>query len=215
MNLEPLVVAVALARYSYNVSPGERAEKLYEHFEGDCAEPDELLRIMLTDKMFMSTELAPPTGAVFVNHALEVYADEAAKWVAINRAGSPHLFPQPFGIDEITKNIDQAAENVGKMLGRLGIRIKDAKPGEDVALVLRKESWENIFRVLKWCAPMELSVSESAYLEMEGEHWSLGNFWAAIQELQRQHGDGDDGEDQVSESESGVDGNGGSGSGSG
>ena len=78
MELEPLVVAVALARYSYNLSPGERAEKLYEHFEGNCAEPDELLRIMMTDKMFMTTELAPPTGAVFVNHALETYADEAA-----------------------------------------------------------------------------------------------------------------------------------------
>ena len=82
-----------------------------------------------------------------------------------------------------------------------------------MALVLRKESWANIFRVLKWCAPMELSVSESAYLEMEGEHWSLGNFWAAIQEMQRQFGDGEDGRDQVSESEGSVDGNGGSDSG--
>lgn len=196
MNLEPLVVAVALARYSYNVSPGERAEKLYEHFEGQCAEPDDLLRVMLTDKMFMTTELAPPTGAVFVNHALEKYADEAARHVAINRAGSPHLFPPPFGgIDDITKNIDKAAQNVAQLLNNLGFRVKDAKPGEDVALILKKESWQNIFRVLKWSAPMELSVSENAYLEMEGEHWSLGNFWAAIQELQRQfgEGDGDDG----------------------
>ena len=192
MELEPLVVAVALARYSYNVSPGERAELLYEHFEGNCAEPEELLRIMLTDKMFMTTELASPTAAVFVNHALERYADEAAKWVAINRAGSPNLFPQPFGVDAITKKIDEAAENVGEMLSKLGIKVRDAGPREDVALILRKESWENIFRVMKWCAPMELSISEEAYHVMEKEHWSLGSFWASIQELQRQFGDGDD-----------------------
>lgn len=207
MNLEPFVVAVALARYSYNVPPGHRAEALYEHFEGRCAEPDDLLRIMLTDKMFMTTELAPPTGAVFVNHALEKYGDEAAKWVAINRAGSPHLFPQPFGIDKITENIDKAAKNVATILNRLGIEVRDAAPGEEVALVLKKESWANIFRVLKWCAPMELSVSESAYLEMEGDHWSLGNFWAAIQELQRQYGDG---EDESQSGEGSVASNGGS-----
>ncbi len=207
MELEPLVVAVALARYSYNVSPGERAEKLYEHFEGQCAEPDDLLRVMLTDKMFMTTELAPPTGAVFVNHALERYADEAARHVQINRAGSPHLFPQQFGIDKITENIDKAAQNVAEMLEKLSINVRDAKPGEDVALILKKESWANIFRVLKWCAPMELSVSESAYLEMEGEHWSLGNFWAAIQELQRQYGegDGDDGSQSNVASDGGSD----------
>ncbi len=58
---------------------------------------------------------------------------------------------------------------------------------ERVSVKLKRESWENIFRVLEWCAPMELSSSEErSYLKVTGEHWSLGNFWAAIHEAQRQ-----------------------------
>lgn len=57
---------------------------------------------------------------------------------------------------------------------------------EKISVELRQDSWENIFRVLKWCAPMKLGVTPDAYLSQTGEHWSLGNFWAAIQEAQRQ-----------------------------
>lgn len=60
---------------------------------------------------------------------------------------------------------------------------------EKISVTLRKETWENIFRVLKWCAPMKLGVHEDAYLAQNGEHWSLGNFWAAIQSAQQQVSD--------------------------
>lgn len=55
-----------------------------------------------------------------------------------------------------------------------------------IEVSLRAESWKNIFRVLKWTAPMRLSIDEGEYHRREGEHWSLGNFWAAVQDLQRQ-----------------------------
>ena len=39
---EALIAATAMSLYIYNVSPGLRAERLYRHFAGACAEPDEL-----------------------------------------------------------------------------------------------------------------------------------------------------------------------------
>ncbi len=55
-----------------------------------------------------------------------------------------------------------------------------------VNLELKVSSWKNIFRVLKWCAPMSCSTHDYAYRKETGEHWSLGDFWAAIQHLQGQ-----------------------------
>ena len=78
MNEETLSVmaaATAMSLYQYNVSPGERAEKLYLHFAGKCAEPAELLA--LVDNRFWATEMAPPTAFVYLRHALERYGNEA------------------------------------------------------------------------------------------------------------------------------------------
>ena len=85
MNYEPIEVAVALSLYGFNVSPGERAEKLYKHFDGNCAELEDLLRIMDKKVGYAATELAPPTAEVYVIHALEKYGEEAREHVRINR----------------------------------------------------------------------------------------------------------------------------------
>jgi len=61
-------------------------------------------------------------------------------------------------------------------------------PKEDrILLGLRRSSWEQIFETLKWrgLRPMSEQDAES-YLKATGEHYSDGNFWAAIQSLQAQ-----------------------------
>lgn len=81
---EALVVATALALYGYNVSPDERADALFEQFDGACAEPDELLRVMSTERVaFAATELATPTALAYVEHALERYGEEAERRITI------------------------------------------------------------------------------------------------------------------------------------
>lgn len=203
--MDPFTVAVALARYTYNVDAVTRAKALYEHFGGDCADPQDLVRVCMTDKMYIATELAPPTGAAYVNHALEAYANEAAQYVHLNRIGSERIWPAPWGgEDKIARSVAEASEKVETMLRELERKVSAADDGDSIYLKLKKESWENIFRVLKWCAPMELTVCEDAYVGATGEHWSLGNFWAAIHELQRQFG-----EEEGGVSESAVDGGGG------
>ncbi len=69
---------MALSLYGYNVSPGERAEAIYRHFNGDCAEPEDLLAIMKSPRLaFAATELAAPSAAVYVQQALDMYGQEA------------------------------------------------------------------------------------------------------------------------------------------
>jgi len=94
----PIVVAVALALYRYNVSPAERATKLYQHFDGACAEMEDL--IYLVDLPDAFTAMAMPTAIVYVTHAVERYAEEAAERVRANsgsalarlaRFMAPHL----------------------------------------------------------------------------------------------------------------------------
>lgn len=79
---DALVAAVAMSLYKYNVSPGERAEKLVEHFGERCAEPRELLR--LVNDFNWATEMAAPTALVYMDHALEKYSREAEERVQIN-----------------------------------------------------------------------------------------------------------------------------------
>ena len=72
---EGLVAATAMSLYIYNVSPGVRAEKLYHYFQGECAEPDDLLA--LVDKAFWATHMAFPTAKVYLEQAMLRYGDEA------------------------------------------------------------------------------------------------------------------------------------------
>jgi len=77
-NWRPIEVAIALSLYGYNVSPGERAEAIYSYFGGQCAEPEDLLRIMETPRLaFAATELAPPSAKIYVEEALMRYGLEA------------------------------------------------------------------------------------------------------------------------------------------
>lgn len=61
----------------------------------------------------------------------------------------------------------------------------------DVRLRLRRSSWENLFRVLEWCSVDLPTASqlEEYKAQNDGEHFTMGNFWAAVQELQRQFGE--------------------------
>ena len=82
----PIETAIALSLYGYNVSPGLRAERLYEHFAGACAEPEELLDCMQGKRLsFAATEMAFPTAEVYVRHALLKYGQEARARVRANR----------------------------------------------------------------------------------------------------------------------------------
>jgi hypothetical protein len=85
---EPLVVAVALSLYAYNVSAGERACKLSEHFDAigeGCMGIDEMAHILINNGGYAATELPQETAEVYVRHAMEKYGKEAERRVAINR----------------------------------------------------------------------------------------------------------------------------------
>jgi len=77
----PVEVAIALSLYAYNVSPVDRAQRLYEHFNGDCADMHELVRIMSDYSGYAATELAYPNAAVYVEQALEACGQEAVERV--------------------------------------------------------------------------------------------------------------------------------------
>jgi len=93
----PIETAIALSLYAYNVAPGIRAEKLYEHFQGACMEPDELLDRMQGVRLaFAATELPFPTAEVYVRHALLKYGVEARERVRLNR----DFYPMAAGYQE-------------------------------------------------------------------------------------------------------------------
>lgn len=73
----PIETAIALSLYGYNVSAVERATKLYDHFNGDCAEINDLFNIIEFGGGYAATELAYPTAKVYVQQALDLYGKEA------------------------------------------------------------------------------------------------------------------------------------------
>lgn len=72
----PVEVALALALYGYNVSPTERARLIYRHFDGRCAEEQDLVRYCV-DYGTLPTAMAFPSVEVYTRHALERYGHEA------------------------------------------------------------------------------------------------------------------------------------------
>lgn len=87
----PLIVAVALSLYGYNVSVTERAQKLYDHFSGDCLDMQDLMSILLRSTAYAATELPMPTAAEYVRQALERYGEEAEERVRANMVGLEKL----------------------------------------------------------------------------------------------------------------------------
>ena len=89
---EPLVVAVALALYAYNVSAVERARKLHDHFNGNCMEFEDLFRVLrdqviLMNSAYAATEFPQEIAEVYVRHAMEKYGMEARDRITANRCG--------------------------------------------------------------------------------------------------------------------------------
>ena len=82
-NFSPMMVAIALSLYRFNVAPIQRAKKIYAHFEGACMEINELADLMVDRKGFEATELPFPSAEVYVAHALEHYGEEAKHRVAV------------------------------------------------------------------------------------------------------------------------------------
>jgi hypothetical protein len=83
---EPVEVAIALALYGYNVAPIERAKAIYDHFNGDCTELHELVNYMVRYGS-APTAMAFPSVEVYVQHALDMYGEEARMRVVIERKG--------------------------------------------------------------------------------------------------------------------------------
>ena len=81
----PIEVAVALSLYAFNVSPAVRAQRIYDHFDGDCAELVDLVEICAREQgAFAATELAMPSAIVYVEHALLRYGYEARERIQAN-----------------------------------------------------------------------------------------------------------------------------------
>ena len=80
----PVEIAIALSLYGYNVSAVERAKRIYDHFEGHCAEMDELVSYMINYGC-APTALPFPSAEVYVQHALERYGEEAKDRVRVER----------------------------------------------------------------------------------------------------------------------------------
>lgn len=78
----PIVTAVALALYGYNVSPLERARKMADHLEG--ADVQSMTEILCRSTAYAATELDPVAASVYVCHAMERYAGEALRRVKSN-----------------------------------------------------------------------------------------------------------------------------------
>jgi hypothetical protein len=83
---EPIEVAIALALYGYNVSATTRAREIYDHFDGACADLDELYGYM-QHYGSAPTAMAFPSAEVYVQQALARYGAEAKRRCAIERRG--------------------------------------------------------------------------------------------------------------------------------
>lgn len=85
--LYPLVVCTAVSLYGYNVSPTTQAQRLYDHFKGQCMEVDDMEELFVRRRQVWATELPAPTAKVYIEHAMAAYGKEAAERVRINMEG--------------------------------------------------------------------------------------------------------------------------------
>lgn len=76
---QALVAATAMSLYRYNVPPKERAQKLYDEFEGECMEMPEMLRAV--EDPYWATAMPHPTAMQYMTHALDRYVEEATRRV--------------------------------------------------------------------------------------------------------------------------------------
>ena len=82
----PLVMATAMSLYSYNVDPGTRAARLYDHFNGRCMDLDDMVNLLQNRGEWWATELPTPTAKVYLQQAMRYYLEEAERRVAANLA---------------------------------------------------------------------------------------------------------------------------------
>ncbi len=82
--MKPIEVAIALSLYAYNISPVERAKKIYSHFDGNCMDFTDLVRTFSGSSTFVVTELPYPSAVVYVEQAMEKYGGEACERVSVN-----------------------------------------------------------------------------------------------------------------------------------
>lgn len=76
--------AVAMSLYEYNVSALERAQRLYDHFNGQCMEVADLVDFFTGPKAkYWATELPLPTAFVYLLQAMNRYGDEAQKRIVV------------------------------------------------------------------------------------------------------------------------------------
>lgn len=66
---------IAVSLYQFNVNTFERADKLFQHFKGDCAEMFELSRWV--DSKNWATEMPYPTAVVYLQHGTLINCDDA------------------------------------------------------------------------------------------------------------------------------------------
>ncbi len=79
-----MIPAIAMSLYTYNFSAVTRAEKLYQHFDGNCIEQEELVDILLNFNHVWATELPYPTAKAYLQHAMQQYGHEAQQRVTVN-----------------------------------------------------------------------------------------------------------------------------------
>ena len=79
---EPIDAHIAMSLYQYNINSFERADKIFQHFSGQCYDMIELVR--LVDSKHWATEMPQPTAKVYLQHALDRYRDEARERRRIN-----------------------------------------------------------------------------------------------------------------------------------
>jgi hypothetical protein len=82
--MDPMVVATALSLYAYNVSPSTRANNLYDHFQGNCMEYDNIYEILVHRDAYAATALPYEIASVYIENALNMYGEEADRRCKIN-----------------------------------------------------------------------------------------------------------------------------------